>query len=433
MPQERFEWVDIRAEKGLQREAEKAVLVGIDPGDGTFERNFAEMDELARNAWLEPVARVSQKANRPHPRTYLGKGKLAEVGELVATYDAGVVAASDPLTPSQQRAMEQALGVPIVDRTEVILDIFAHRARSREGKVQVELAQLEYLLPRLAGSGQVLSRLGGGIGTRGPGETKLETDRRRVRSRIVRLKQDIGEIAKRRRLERDHRDGVGPFRAALVGYTNAGKSTLLNRLCGADAYVDDMLFATLDATARALELPGGRRVVITDTVGFIDRLPTSLIAAFSATLEEAREADMLLHIVDASDAQAVEKIGSVLETLEEIGALDLPVVTVLSKVDRLPEVGEPAGLPGPGDGELIRVSAVTGEGLEDLVSAIDRCAEERDRQIVALVPFDKMALVSEVHERGSLLDEEYTEHGIRLVARVPDDLRGRLEAYVAKR
>lgn len=430
MPQERFDWVDIRAEKGLAQVAERALLLGMDRGDGTFERTFAEMEELARNAWLDPVAMISQKLSRPDPKTYLGSGKVAEAKEVLAMYEATVVATSDPLTPSQQRHLEKILEVPVVDRTEVILDIFAHRAQSREGKVQVELAQLEYRLPRLTGRGEILSRLGGGIGTRGPGETKLEADRRRIRSRIARLKSEIEEIGKRRRLERGPRDGVGPFRAALVGYTNAGKSTLLNRLSGADTYVDDMLFATLDATTKALELPGGRRVVLTDTVGFIDRLPTSLIAAFSSTLEEARDADLLLHVVDASDPQASEKISSVLDTLEEIGALDIPMVTVLTKRDAAEYLD--GALPSSGDPDVLHVSARTGEGIPALVAAIDERAEAAGREITAYLPFDQMSLVSELHERGSLIEQEYTDAGIRIVARVPEDLRGRLEAYAER-
>jgi GTPase len=319
--------------------------------------------------------------------------------------------------------------VPVVDRTEVILDIFAHRARSREGKVQVELAQLEYLLPRLMGHGEMLSKLGGGIGTRGPGETKLETDRRRVRSRVSRLRDEIAAIADRRQRERT-RAVEGPLRIALVGYTNAGKSTLLNRLTAADVYVDDRLFATLDPTTRALELPGGRRIVLTDTVGFIDHLPTSLIAAFSSTLEEAGDAHLLLHVVDASDPQAPEKIDSVLATLEEIKALDVPVVTVLNKCDReeLPSIH----LLPDADGEhVVRVSAHTGEGIGDLQGLVERFADQHDRQVVAVLPFAEMGLLAQIHERGTLIEEEYREDGVRVVARVPEDLRGRLEAFAS--
>ncbi len=430
MPQERFDWIDIRAEKGLAQVAERVLLLGLDLGDGSFDRTFAEMEELARNAWLDPVAMISQKLSRPDPKTYLGSGKIAEAKEVLAMYEATVVATSDPLTPSQQRRLEKILEAPVVDRTEVILEIFAHRAQSREGKVQVELAQLEYRLPRLAGRGEMLSRLGGGIGTRGPGETKLEADRRRIRSRIAKLKRDIEEIGRRRRLERGPRDDVGPFRVALVGYTNAGKSTLLNRLSGAETYVDDMLFATLDATTKALELPGGRRVVLTDTVGFIDRLPTSLIAAFSSTLEEARDADLLLHVVDASDPQAAGKISSVLETLEEIGALDIPLVTVLNKCDVVDRLD--GALPSADDPDVLHVSARSGEGIPELVAVIDKRAEAEGRQIEAYLPFDQMSLVSELHERGSLIEQEYTDAGIRIVARAPEDLRGRLEGYTER-
>jgi GTPase len=427
LSEQRFEWTDIRAEEGLSREAERAVLMGLDRGDGTFTRTFAEMDELARNAWLTPVASVSQKAPRPHPSTYLGKGKVEEVRELLEIHDATVVVTSDPLKPAQQRNLERILETPVIDRTEVILDIFAHRARSREGKVQVELAQLEYRLPRLSGHGEMLSRLGAGIGTRGPGETKLETDRRRVRNRLSRLKEEMKEIGERRRRERA-RSADGPFRIALVGYTNAGKSTLLNRLTNADVYVDDRLFATLDPTTRGLELEGGRRILLTDTVGFIDHLPTSLIAAFSATLEEAREADLLLHVVDASDPQAAEKIDSVIETLDEIHALDVPIVTVLNKCDR--ESGPESDLLPAADGEdVIRISALSGMGVEALSRSIERQADQHDPQVAALVPFAEMALLGQIHERGTLIEEEYREDGVWIVARVPQDLRGKLEAY----
>ncbi len=432
MTQQHFEWTDIRAEEGLAREAERVVIMGLDPGDGTFERTSVEMEELARNAWLEPVALVSQKLDRPHPRTYLGKGKVEEVRELLAELEATVVAASDPLRPAQQRSLEKLLDAPVVDRTEVILDIFAHRARSREGRIQVELAQLEYSLPRLVGRGEMLSRVGGSagsggrVGVRGPGETRLEVDRRRARSRIARLKRDIAEIAQRREVERRGAE-TGPFTVALVGYTNAGKSTLLNRLTGSDVYVDDRLFATLDPTRRALQLSGGRRIVLADTVGFIDRLPTTLIAAFSATLEEARDASLLLHVVDVSDPQSVEKITSVLDTLEQIGALDIPVVTVLNKMDA-------AGSPAPdlpiADGEtVVAVSALTGEGADGLVRCIEAHAERLDRRVTALVPFSEMTLLSEIHRRGTVLEEEYTETGVRIVARAPDDLIGRLRAF----
>jgi len=434
MTQQRFEWTDIRAEEGLAQEAERAVIMGHDPGDGTFERTSAEMMELARNARLEPVALVSQKLTQPHPRTYLGTGKVEEARELLAEYEATVVAASAPLRPAQQRALEKLLDVPVVDRTEVILDIFAHRARSREGKIQVELAQLEYSLPRLVGRGDMLSRVGGSagsggggrIGVRGPGETRLEVDRRRARSRIARLKRDIAEIAQRRALER-RRDEAGPFTVALVGYTNAGKSTLLNRLTGSDVYVDDRLFATLDPTRRALELSKGRRIVLADTVGFIDRLPTTLIAAFSATLEEARDADVLLHVVDASDAQALEKITSVLDTLERIDALDVPIITVLNKSDVACELG--ADLPDADGESVVAISALTGDGTDALVWAIESHAERLDRHVTALIPFTEMPLLSEVHQRGTMLEEEYLETGVRVVARVPDDLVGRLRAF----
>jgi len=408
-------------------EAERAVLVGIDTGDGSAERSMAELAELVRTAGGVACVVSVQSRSSPHAGTYVGKGKVAEIGLIIESEDLDIAVTNDPLSPRQQRALEREWGVPVIDRTEVILDIFAQRARSREGKLQVELAQLEYLLPRLTGRGEVLSRLGGGIGTRGPGETQLEVDRRRIRARIARLHESIREIRGRRQIERQSREEQERFTAALVGYTNAGKSTLLNRLAGADAYVDDLLFATLDPTTRAVETPDGPRILLTDTVGFIEKLPHNLVAAFAATLEEAAAAQLLLHVVDASDPAAADKIEAVYAVLEELGILDRPSLLLLNKIDKAtPE--QLAELP-EGD-HVLQVSARTGAGLEDLRQALAEQASTLLRVVRLVVPFAEMDRLAEVRRRGRLIEERYEADGVHVVAEVPRDVAGRLGALV---
>jgi len=404
------------------------VLVALDRGDGACERSLDELGELVRTAGGEPVATITQARSRPDAHTLIGSGKVQEVREAVDALGLDVCVINEPLRPRQQRALEATLEVPVVDRTEVILDIFAQRAQTREGKVQVELAQLEYLLPRLTGRGTVLSRLGGGIGTRGPGETALEVDRRRIRLRVNRLRQEIEDIRSRRTVERGSREVEGIFTVALVGYTNAGKSTLLNALAGADAYVDDRLFATLDPMTRAVELPDGHRVLMTDTVGFIDRLPHNLVAAFAATLEETVHADLLLHVVDASHPAMNQKIDAVYTVLEELGALDQDSVLVLNKIDR---VSADARGELPSDEDVVMASALTGEGLDGVRDAIAARAEHRLQRVTYLLPFDRLGILADLHNHGRVLEEKYVQAGCRVVADVPREVAGRLREYVA--
>jgi len=388
---------------------------------------MAELAELVKTAGGEVRVVVTQRRAKPHGTMYVGKGKVDEIGLMIDAEDLDVAVIGDSLAPRQQRFLEEAWGVPVVDRSEVILDIFAQRAQSREGKLQVELAQLEYLLPRLIGRGQVLSRLAGGIGTRGPGETQLEVDRRRIRIRLAKLREEMQAIRARREVSRRGRDQEDAFTAALVGYTNAGKSTLLNALAGSNAYVDDKLFATLDPLTRAVEAPDGQKILVTDTVGFIERLPHNLVAAFSATLEEALSAELLLHVVDASDPVASEKITVVYGVLEDLGVADRPSVLVFNKVDiateeRLAELPEGEG--------VIRLSALTGEGLDALNGLLGARASERLQRLTLLVPFSQMGVLDHLHKRGRILDERYEADGVLITADLPHDLAGRLRGLV---
>ncbi|MBI4300273.1 MAG: GTPase HflX [Chloroflexi bacterium] len=376
---------------------ERAVLVGVETPAGRgrwrMEDSLAELGELARTAGAEVVEAVAQRLARPTPSFYIGKGKLEELTALRHEVDANVVFFDDELSPVQQRNLENALGVKVLDRTALILDIFAKRAQTHEGRLQVELAQNEYLLPRLAGQWSHLERLGGGIGTRGPGETQLETDRRQVRRKIQKLRGELEEVRRHRALHRAHRRAQGVPVVALVGYTNAGKSTLFNSLCQADAHVEDKLFATLDPTTRRVLLSNGQFALLTDTVGFIQKLPHTVVAAFRATLEELSEAAVLLHVIDITNHNAAEQAQTVDDTLAELGLADKPVVTALNKVDlALPEAADDreAALALVPFAETLReresvamVSAAKQWGLPRLLSllaeALDRVEVDRQR------------------------------------------------------
>jgi GTP-binding protein HflX len=361
------------------REAERAVLVAVERKGESFDRELEELQELVRTAGGETVATVTQKRENPSPSTYLGSGKVGEVRELAIAHHADLVIVDDELSAVQQRNLGEMLDRRVLDRTQLILDIFAQRARTREGKLQVELAQLNYMLPRLSAAYTKFERQAGGIGLRGPGETKLEADRRRIRQRISDLNRQINEIQQHRRVQRAGREREGFPTAALVGYTSAGKSTLLNALAGSDVYADPKLFATLDPTTRRAQLPGGRPILITDTVGFIRRLPHGLVAAFRATLEETVEADVLLHVVDASSPEMEEQMEAVMEVLTELHIQDKPIVTVLNKIDlvrdtyRLREMV--ANHP-----DTVYISALTGDGLKQLMLTIERVLAHADRR-----------------------------------------------------
>lgn len=389
----------------------RAILVGADTGEYDCEASMDELRELAKTAGAEEIARVIQKRDAYVSATVIGEGKLAEVKELCGTLGAELIIFDCELTASQIRNVEDETDVRVIDRTMLILDIFAGRAVSREGKLQVELAQLRYRLPRLMGIGASLSRLGGGIGTRGPGETQLETDRRHIRRRIDKLSEELKELEERRGYQRARRKKDSVQVGAIVGYTNAGKSTLLNLLTGADVLAEDKLFATLDPTSRAIELPDGRSLMIVDTVGLIRRLPHHLVEAFKSTLEEAACADIIIHVCDVSDPEAAEKADVTLKTLAELGASEIPVVTVLNKCDKLEEDI-------PVDDATVKISALKGEGIDRLLQVISANLPETAQRMKLLLPYDKAGLSAVIRENGKVFSEEYTESGILIDALV---------------
>jgi len=405
--------------------SERAVLVVIADG-GDPEPAVEEMSRLAETAGAVPAATITQRRSRPDPARFIGKGKVDEVVRATETHAANLVLIDAELTATQQRTLEREIGVKVVDRTALVLDIFARRAQTHEGRLQVELAQMKYLLPRLAGRGVWLSRLGGGIGTRGPGETKLEVDRRRIRTRITDLQREIETIRQRRSLQRGPRESAGVPQVALVGYTNAGKSTLLNALTGAGVFVEDRLFATLDPTVRRLMLPNRRRIVLADTVGFIQRLPTELVAAFRGTLEEVVAADLLLHVIDASHPAWRDQAKVVVEVLEEIGAGARPVVTVLNKVDRL-SAEDRRALAGA-QRDAVLVSASTGVGLQDLLRVIGARLPDPWMRVRLHVPYREAKLLARLRAEGRVLREDYQNDGVVLEAEVPGALAVELRA-----
>ncbi|MCX8006780.1 MAG: GTPase HflX [Coriobacteriia bacterium] len=420
---------------------ERAILVGVERVGADAQRGWdieedlAELARLADTAGLAVVATVTQRLAKPEARTFIGSGKAEEVAALASEMGATVVVLDEELTPSQQANLERLLpAVRVIDRTALILEIFAQHAVSYEGKLQVELAQLEYQLPRLKGMWEHLERerLGGGRGARfGAGESQLETDRRLTRKRIADLKRELAAISRHRETQRRARVGSGVFRIALVGYTNAGKSTVLNALTNAGVLVEDKLFATLDATTRRLELPMGREATITDTVGFINKLPHGLVESFRSTLQEAREADLQLHVVDASSPHASARIRAVNEVLAEIGADDRRQVLVFNKCDLLaPDDRERLAAAWP-NAEFI--AAAAGDGIDRLIERLGQEAARLDEPVHALIPYSRGDLLSAVHERGTVLSEEHTAQGTIVVARVPRELAARLDGYAANR
>jgi GTP-binding protein HflX len=397
------------------RVRERAVLVGVSPGIG--EDDLDELAALADSAGAEPVARLVQ-SREPDPATYVGKGKVDELHRLVHANDASAVMFDHELSPGQLRSLEERLGVKVVDRTALILDIFALHARSREGKAQVELAQLNYLLPRLRGWGEAMSRLGGGIGTRGPGETKMEVDRQHIRRRITKLRRDIKDLARTRGVKRASRERSGLPQIAIAGYTNAGKSTLMNALTRADILVADQLFATLDPTTRRLELPGKRRAVISDTVGFVGKLPHDLVEAFRSTLEEVTLADLVLHVADASSPSLDDQIEAVRTVLADIGAAGLPELLVLNKIDRVPGSAR-ARLARRFPGS-IAVSGLTGEGVEGVLEAAGEALPHPAVEVTLLVPFGREDVTARLYREGEVLETSAGEAGTTVRARVDE-------------
>jgi GTPase len=409
--------------------AERAVLVGaaLPKQRIPVAESLEELAQLAATAGLDVVGRAIQVLRRVTPATYVGAGKVEEVRILRDGTRADVVVFDDALSPAQQRNLEKAFGCKVIDRSALILDIFAQRARSTEGKLQVELAQLQYLLPRLTRQWTHLSRLGGGVGTRGPGETQLEVDRRRVRERITVLRRRIGEVDRTRRLHRTERTAAPTPTVALVGYTNAGKSTVMNALTQAGVLVEDRLFATLDPTVRRLRLPDGVTVVVADTVGFIHKLPHQLVEAFKSTLEQVRVADVLLHVIDVSHPSWPEHRRVVEEVLEEIGAGAVPRIHVLNKRDLLPPGEPPPGVP---DGVL--VSARTGEGLPALLAAIERRVSHGLARVRVEIPARRGDLVARLRATGRVLEEYYRDGTVLVTALVPPKVAGQLEKALAR-
>lgn len=388
-----------------EKTSTKAILVSADTGAYDCEASLDELSELASTAGAEELARVIQKRDAYETATVIGEGKLLEVKELCENLGAELLIFDCELTASQIRNIENATDIRVIDRTMLILDIFAGRAVSREGKLQVELAQLRYRLPRLMGIGASLSRLGGGIGTRGPGETQLETDRRHIRRRIDKLSDELKELEERRGYTRSRRKKDSVQVGAIVGYTNAGKSTLLNLLTGAGVLAEDKLFATLDPTSRAIELPDGRSLLLVDTVGLIRRLPHHLVEAFKSTLEEAACADIIIHVCDASDPEAAEKADVTLKTLADLGAAEIPVVTVLNKCDKLEENI-------PENDSTVKISALKAQGIDRLLEVIAKNLPETAKRMKLLLPYDKAGLAAVIRENGKVFSEDYTENGI---------------------
>ena len=424
---------------------EPALMVGVQLRSGLDSRfslddSLRELELLGETAGLEIVGEVTQTLPMPNSRTYVGRGKLEEIKLLAEELDAKIILFDDELSPRHQRELEKELGngKRVIDRTALILDIFAQHADTREGMLQVELAQYRYRLPRLTGAwthlarqtGGASGRTGGvgGVGLRGPGETQLEVDRREIKKKIVRLEEELDKVREHRNRHRQQRRKSHIPIVALVGYTNAGKSTLLNRLTNTDIYVADQLFATLDPTTRQLELPSGETVLLTDTVGFIQKLPTDLVAAFRATLEEIVEADLLVHLVDASHSNAQSQRLTVLETLEEIGAADIPILTVYNKIDLLSQAAL-NDLRGFADPDAVMISAKTGEGLNELAEAIAVGTYQAFTHVRVKLPFKVGRLVSMMHEKGHVREIQHLEDGILIDGMLPRQLLAFFEAY----
>ncbi len=429
---------------------EQAYLVGVEwkeyphgkymEHDWPVEESLTELERLADTAGLDVLGRITQKLERPNSATFIGKGKAEEVTEIVRALDVDVVIFDDELNPRHQRELESIFGdqVKVLDRTGLILDIFAQHAHTRAGSLQVELAQYEYRLPRLTQTWtqQALTRQAGGraggatggVGVRGPGETRLEIDRRVIRNRITHLKRELENVRAYRARHRAQRRRSGLPTVSLVGYTNAGKSTLLNALSGSDVYVADQLFATLDPTTRRVTLPGGTLVLLTDTVGFIQKLPTQLVAAFQATLEEVAEADLLLHVIDISHPHALDQAHAVYDTLSQIGAADVPVANVLNKIDLLENAQT---VPGPLENlhDSLVISARTGQGLDLLRTYIEEVLEAEMVSIEVLLPFERGELVSMFHERGLIDQESHEAAGTRIVGRLSQMLATQFKEF----
>lgn len=404
----------------LKEQEERVILTAVSISDGDDAvRSLKELEELAETAGAVTVGTLIQNREKIHPGTYLGKGKIDELREMIRLRQATGIICDDELSPVQLKNLEDALETKVMDRTMVILDIFAARARTREGKIQVELAQLKYRAVRLVGLRESLSRLGGGIGTRGPGEKKLEVDRRLIHNRISVLKAELEDVKRHRDVTRKQREESGVLTAAIVGYTNAGKSTLLNRLTGAGILAEDRLFATLDPTTRTFLLPGGDKVLLTDTVGFIRKLPHHLIDAFKSTLEEARYCDVILHVVDCSNPAMDIQMHVVYETLRRLEIRDKEIITVFNKIDR---PGADLSVRDTNSDYRVKISARTGEGMEDLLEVFETILRNRRIYLEKIFSYQEAGKIQKIRSMGRLLSEEYKEDGIHVKAYVPAEL-----------
>ncbi len=404
---------------------EIALLVSVDTGEFDAEVSIDELEELAHTAGAEVIGKVIQKKEAPEKATFVGVGKLAEIIAFITENPVDLLIFDSELSPSQQRNLERLTKVRVIDRTMLILDIFAARARTSEGKLQVELAQLKYSLPRLAGQGTALSRLGGGIGTRGPGETKLESDKRHIRRRIDKLQEELKALEKRRNQMRRRREKDGVQTVAIVGYTNAGKSTLMNALTQAGVLAENKLFATLDPTSRALILPDGRQVMLVDTVGLIRRLPHKLVEAFKSTLEEAAEATVILNVCDASDEHSAEHLEVTRELLNELGCEGKPIISVMNKCDL---VGDIYSM--PTFGKTVMISALKERGFEELLEAILKELPPTRRKAEFLLPFSAGAIAAQIRKEGVVEEEEYRPEGLYMKATVDMLLLDRIKEYI---
>ncbi len=404
---------------------DKALLVSVDTGDYDAESSLKELYELSESAGAIPIASIVQKRDKPNTATCVGSGRLEEIKEYCINNDIDIIIFDCELSPVQIKNLENYTNTQVIDRTMLILDIFALRAKSKEGKLQVELAQLKYMMPRLTGKGIELSRLGGGIGTRGPGETKLETDKRHIRRRMETLKAQLEDLEKHRYQIRKRRKKDGIITAAIVGYTNAGKSTLMNKLTEAGVLVKDQLFATLDPTSRALKLPSGVSVMLIDTVGLVRRLPHHLIEAFKSTLEEASLADIILNVCDASNEEARLHLDVTKRLLSDLGCENHPIIPVMNKCDLVPNI-----LDIPNISNVVRISAKTGEGIDNLLKAIEDNLPVKIKEVNLLIPFSKAGIAAKIREEGTIINEEFTESGLKINALLDDRTYDKVKDFI---
>ena len=414
-------------ENTLEIKPTRALLVSVDTGDFDAQSSLLELFELAKSAGADPLLSIEQKLSHLEPGTCVGSGKLLEIKEACELHEIELIIFDLELSPVQIRNIETATDVRTIDRTMLILDIFAQRAKSKEGKLQVELAQLKYMLPRLTGKGVEMSRLGGGIGTRGPGETKLETDKRHIRRRMETLKEGLREVIQHREQLRRRRKKDNVITVAIVGYTNAGKSTLMNFLTEAGVLAQDKLFATLDPTSRALKLPNGVSVMMIDTVGLVRRLPHHLVEAFKSTLEEAALADIILNVCDASSDEALLHLDVTEKLLVSLGCVDTPIVPVLNKCDLVSDDVDIMRIK-----DTVKISAKHGEGIEKLLSAIEDNLPLRVKKVKLLFPFDKAGLAASLRKTSTVNSEEYTENGVEVEAVIDEATFGRLREYIVE-